>query len=325
LARRATFEEELQALSPVAADPHAPDAATRLAAGLASKRSLVVARAARLVREHALEGHEPALADACARFLVDPVKSDPSCQAKLAALEALDYAESTDAEPFLRAARHVQREGSSDTAAPLRARAVLGLARIGHPDFDLVAATLLGDAQPPVRQAALDALVHRGDRAGAALALHKLRAGDDDPLVTLAAMAALLALAPDWGRAELGALLDDADGTAGERREWAAVALGQARGDEGLTLLLGALDRCVRADEREPILRGIGLHRSERALAALLPIIADGAAADARAAIEALAARRYDPGIAERVRDAAAANERVDLAAVVAERFDQRA
>lgn len=90
MARRATFEEELQALSPVAADPHAPDAAARLGAGLASKRSLVVARAARLVREHAVDGHGAALADAFTRFLVDPVKSDPSCQAKLAALEALE-------------------------------------------------------------------------------------------------------------------------------------------------------------------------------------------------------------------------------------------
>ena len=315
--KRLTFEDEQRALAEVAANPRSDEARARLLAGLRSQRSLVVARAARLVKERRLDGFEPELKDACARFLVDAKKRDPSCQAKLAALEALDFGESMDAAPFLRAVRHVQHE-PADTAAGLRARGVLGLARMGHSDFDLVAARLLADPLPPVRQAALEALTYRGDRAGAALAQLKLELGDEDPLVTLAAMSTLLALAPAWGLEALGATLDGEDEA---KRELAAVALGQSRRDEALTLLLAALERCTRSEEREPLLRGVGLHRSDRALAALLAVIADGGAADARVAVEALAARRFEPGVGARVRAAAEENDRAELGAVVDELF----
>jgi HEAT repeat protein len=318
--KRVTFEDELRTLSDVAANPRSDDARSRLTVGLRSKRSLVVARAARLIKEHALEGFEAELKDAFARFLRhdDPAKSDPVCQAKLALIEALDYGESSDAEPFLRAVRHVQFEGV-DTAAGLRARGVIALARIGHADFDMIVAELLTDPLPPVRQAALDALAHRGDRGGAGLAMLKLGIGDEDPLVTLAAMSALLVLTPAWALDKLRAALDAKDE---QQRELAAVALGQARSDETLTLLLDSLERCSRSDERAPLLRGIGLHRSDRALDAMLEVVAEAAEVDARAAIEALGARRFEPGIAARVRSAAGRNERCDLTATVDETFE---
>ncbi|HEX9103362.1 MAG TPA: HEAT repeat domain-containing protein [Polyangia bacterium] len=274
----------------------------------------MVARAARLVKEHRLDGFAGELEAAFDRFMSDPVKSDPTCAAKIAAIEALDFGEADDAAPFLRAVVHEQWEGGNDTAAPMRARAVLALARIGHPDFDLVAAQLLTDRTAPVRQAALDALVHRGDRANAALALLKLRSGDEDPLVTLAAMTALLTLAPARG---LDALRDLLDAENEEQRELAAIALGQSRSDEALTALLSALERCTRSEERAAILRGAGLHRSDRALDALVEVIAGSHEVDARAAIDALGARRFERGLAERVRAAAARNERADLSAFV--------
>jgi hypothetical protein len=322
--KRLTLEEELEALTEVAAHSGSAAARARLAVALKSRRSLVVARAARLIKEHRVDGFEKELQAAFERFLDDPVKSDPSCNAKLAVIEALDYGESVDCEPFLRAARHIQMEPAwgrpIDTAAPLRGRGVMALARIAYADFELLAAELLNDAEPPVRQAAADALQHRGDRSGAALALYKLRAGDEDPMVTLAAMNALFALAPDWGLATLAPLLDGNDEQA---RELAAVALGQSKSEQALTLLLEALERCVRAEEREAILRGVGLHRSERALVAMLDLIAEGTAADAKAAIVALDVRRFEPGVADRVRRAARQNQRADLGPVVDETFPE--
>jgi HEAT repeat protein len=312
--KRASFEEEQAALSPVAANPRSDDARQRLLAALRSKRSLVVARAARLIKEHRLDGFDDELESAFDRHMPDPVRSDPTCAAKLAAIEALDYCESGDAAPFVRAAAHEQWEGGNDTAAPMRARAVLALARLGHADFDLIAAQLLTDRTASVRQAALDALAHRGDRANAALALLKLRSGDEDPLVTLAAMTALLALAPARGFDELSVLLHS---KAEDERELAAVALGQSRSDEALTILLNALERCTRAEERTALLRGAGLHRSDRALDAMLAVIAEYQEVDARAAIESLAARRFEPGVADRVRAAAARNDRAELTAYV--------
>jgi HEAT repeat protein len=194
--KRITLEDELARLTSVAVAPRSGEQAARLSAGLRSRRSLVVARAASLIKRHQLAGFESELIAAFERFLRDPVKSDPSCNAKLALLEALDYGESIDEAPFLRAVRHVQMEPAwgppVDTAASVRSRAILALARVGAREFGLIAAERLGDAESPVRQAACDALAHRGDPAGAPLALFKVRLGDSDPLVLLAAMSALV-------------------------------------------------------------------------------------------------------------------------------------
>jgi HEAT repeat protein len=320
VAKKPTLEEEQRALNGAMAEPRSTAARHALDHALLSKRSHLAARAASLIQRHHLDGFDDALRAVFERFLQDPIKSDPGCAAKLAAIEALDYGESAQSEPFWRAARHVQLEPSwgppVDTAAPLRARGLLALARLGDPDFALLAAERLADPESPVRQSAADALAHHGSRAGAPLALLKLRLGDEDPLVHLAAMSALLSLAPEWGLAELGPLLMDEP-----RRELAAVALGQSRLDDALKLLLDALERCVRPVERAPILRGIGLHRSDAALAALLDTIAAGSARDAETAIVALGARRFEPGLADKIRAAAARNPRADLTKILAETF----
>jgi HEAT repeat protein len=311
--RRQSAEEQRQALAEVAADPRSPEARARLLAALASKEPQFVCRAARLVKEHCLDEFADALAEAFNRFMDGPPKADPGCQARLAALEALDYGESMDPAPFLRAVRCVQKE-PADSAGGLRARSLFALARIGPPDFDLLAARRIADPLPMVRQASLDALAHRGDRSNAGLALLKLALGDEDPLVTLAAMSALLALAPEAGLAELKAAVGREDD---EHRDLAAVALGQCRREEALEVLLAALERCVLPREREPVLRGIGLHRSERALTTLLAIVSESGVDDARVAIEALGARRHEAGLAARVREAAGRNQRARLGAVI--------
>ncbi|MDB4966126.1 MAG: uncharacterized protein JWN44_1815 [Myxococcales bacterium] len=313
-----TLEAELGALSALVGDPRGEEARAALLAGLRSKRAPVAARAARLVREHRIDGLEAELKDAFDRFMRDPVKSDPGCQAKLAVLEALDYGESMDSAPFVRAVGHVQLEGAPDTAGGVRARGVLALARMGYADFDLIVAQLLTDRLTAVRHAALEGLAHRGDRAGAALAQLKISVGDDEPVVTLAAMSALLVLAPEWALAELRAIVGGKDA---EARELAAVTLGQSRTDGALSVLLSALERCIRSEDREALLRGIGLHRSERALDAMLAVIAEAGPVDAKVAIESLVARRFEPGILARVRSATEANERAPLAALVDDVF----
>src|SRR5437763_159887 len=108
--KRPPLAEELRVLDPVVADPRAAAAQEILRGALGSPRSFVVARAATLIQEHRLEGFERELRAAFERFLQDPVKSDPGCRAKTAAIEALDYTESFAVAPFVAAARHVQME-----------------------------------------------------------------------------------------------------------------------------------------------------------------------------------------------------------------------
>jgi hypothetical protein len=323
MAKKPSLEDEQRAFSEATQEPESEAARKAIRQALGSKRSLVAARAANLIRRHRLEGFDAELAAAFARFLVDGAKSDPRCAAKLAIAEALDYGESMDEAPFLLAARCVQLEpvwgGLEDTAAGVRARGVVALARIGWTDLPLVAAELLADEASPARQSALEALAHRGERSNAGLVLYKLKLGDEDPLVTLAAMSALLALAPERGLAELRAIVDGDDA---DRRELACVALGQARGDDALALLTDALERSVRPEERAAVLRGLGLHRSERALDVLAQVIAERGVADARAAIAALGARRFEPQVVARARKAVAANPRAhELAAALDETF----
>jgi len=87
---------------------------------------------------------QPDLVHAFERFKnEDPVKRDPGCRAKQAALEALDALDANVPETFLFAARYAQREPQrrepADTAVGLRSRATLALARWGEPDVPLLA------------------------------------------------------------------------------------------------------------------------------------------------------------------------------------------
>lgn len=311
--RARTLADEQAALAAAIASPSADQARDAVSAALESRFALVVARAARLVGERRWDGFGAALRAGFERFIDDPVKRDPSCHAKRATIETLDLIESQDPAPFLTAARWVQLEPAwgppIDTAAPLRQRGLLALARLGHQELELLCAERLVDLVPPVRAAAAEALAHGRAPGGPPLLLLKLRVGDEDPMVTLAVMQGLLALAPERGEAELAPLLAGD----GDLRELAAIALGQSRSERALDLLAEALATAVRAVDRQPLYRAIGLHRSERALALLLERIETGAHEDAVAALEAVAPRRFDPGVSDRVRAAARANSRCRL------------
>jgi HEAT repeat protein len=315
------LERQLAALE---AAPH-----EALRAALREGPALLAARAAQIVRERAIDCTTPGLADdlvaAFRRFAAerDPVKKDPGCRAKLAALEALDYGCHDDAAPFLEATRLIQQEPAwgppVDTATGVRARGVLALARLGHADLPLVAGALLADPESPARQAAAEALAASRDRSAAGLLLLRWRLSDEDPQVVLACMAGTLALAPDQALPRLGQTLAGADAAA---RELAALALGQSGRDDALDLLLADLES-PPLSERAGTLRALGLHRSERALAALLEVIATGPLSVARTALAALAPRRFDAKVRERAQEAAArSDDAVNLARELAALLD---
>jgi hypothetical protein len=314
--------EELADLVPCAAAPSSAGSREQLRKALARPEALVVARAASIVREHRVDGLAGELEDAFQRFLEDAAKSDPVCHAKLAVLEALDALEELAEAPFLAAARHVQLEPAwgkpVDTAVGVRARGVLALGRIGYADLPLLAGELLADPMVPVRQAAADALASFGSRAAAGALVLKLRAGDDEPLVSLSCLSALLAVAPEWGLGAARPMLAGPDASA---REVAALALGQSSRDDALALLLDALAVSALSADRAALFAGIGLHRSERARSALVDVVAGGSERDARAAVSALSAARFEPGLEARVRDAATRNARADLAEALAAAF----
>jgi hypothetical protein len=304
--RKSDPRHELDELAAIRAGASTPEARQKLATALQKGSSMVAARAAAIIREQTLEGYDADLQAAFERFLQDPERTDPSCRAKLAILDALDIVESPDPAPFLRGIHYVQPEKAwgppVDTATGVRARSAFALARLRHPEHALLMAELLVDPEPPVREAAADALAHRGDPAGAPLLLFKLRTGDAEPPVLLACLSALLSLAPAAGLAMATGWLHGEDPAA---RELGALALGESRREDALERLMEALERSVLPKERAILLRALALHRSERALATLLKTIATGRLADAKVVLEALAPRAGESGLGRQVQDAA--------------------
>ncbi len=323
--KRDSFQAKLARFEATTREPSSDEARAGLREALGTGPGLLAARAAKIVREHSLAGFDDDLSAAFRRLRVDPVKNDPGCLGKLAALEALDFGSHGDAAIFLEATTTFQKEPAwgppVDTASGVRARGVLALARLSHPDLSLVAGGLLADPESPVRQAAAEALAANGDRALAgALALRWI-VGDDDPLVMLACMTGLLALAPEYALPRLRDALHGADEGA---RELAALVLGPSTRPEALETLLAHLEAAPRASERAPTLRALGLQRNDRALAVLLSTVATGRIQDAEAAVAGLAARRFDPGVRERTRAAVRENPAADrLAGALAGAFPE--
>jgi len=325
--KRASVQAQLAVLEATVNDASSAEAHATLREAIRTGPGLVAARAARIVRERGLAGFDDDLIGMFRRLLADPVKNDPGCLGKLAALEALDFGSHDDGAIFLEATRTFQPEPAwgppVDTASGVRARGVLALARLAHHDLSLVAGGLLADPESPVRQAAAEALAANGDRALAGAVALRWRLGDDDPLVVLACMTGLLALAPDHALPRLRDALHGADDGA---RELAALALGQSTRPEALDMLLAHLEAAPRASERAPTLRALGLQRNDRALAVLLEVVQTGTIQDAEAAVAGLAARRFDAGVRERTYAAARENPASErLEAVLVSAFPDHA
>jgi len=122
------------------------------------------------------------------------------------------------------------------------------------------------------------------------------------------AMMTALALAPDRALPELRASLRASERG---RRELAILALGESRRSDALDALLEAMEDAPSGD-RAVYFTALALHRSAAALAALLPWL-ESSKRDAERALDALAVRRFEPSVRERVREAASAAGRAAL------------
>jgi HEAT repeat protein len=320
--RKSPLEREIEALRAGTAQPDSTEVLPALRTALASRHAMVIRIAAGIVAEHVIDGLRVDLEQAFTRLLAGTAKDDPICQAKNAVIEALDRIECPDPAPFLAATRCVQMEPGfgepTDTAGNVRARGLLGLARLHYDDLVLVAADLLTDKDAAVRRAAAEAIEANGQPAGGGALLLKLRMPrEDDPMVTLACLAGLVTLAPDFALPIARRFLD---GTS-EEREIATVVLGQSGRGDALDLLVEFLKDSPMPAWRALALRGLGYHRSERALNVLLETVSGGAPADAEAAIKALAARLFERGLRERTEEAARANSRADLRPIIDRAF----
>ena len=236
------------------------------------------------------------------RFLVNPLKDDKLCRAKIAIVQALDRVEHEDGDVFRRAASHVQHEpvwgGTEDTAPPLRAAAVVALARVEGPRSLPVLVDALADPARDVRTAAASALGAVGTE-GAGLVLRlKVRVGDADPDVLSECLGGLLAIDPGENLALVAGFLQPSDPVACEA---AALALGRSRLPEALEPLKGCWPRCHSPELRQQVLLAIAILRRPGATDHLMELVASEDEPAAIAALSALRIFKGDPRLRERL------------------------
>lgn len=279
--------DALTALEPVT--PRTDQLAVLLKA-LNERHFLVVARAATLAGERLLHELSGDLVYAYARFLKDPVKRDPGCKAKQAIARALVALDCQDLGFYRAGIAYRQLEPAwgrpTDTATDVRCSCAMGLAAAGHARAVAELTGLLTDPEAVVRSGAARAISCGNPHAAEAVLRFKVHIGDAEPEVIGECFSALLIIEPEHSLPFVAGYLRHEDEAL---REFAALALGESRLPEGLTLLRGAWDDALAPETRGALIRAAALHRSEAAFEWLLEIIAAGSARHAQAAVAALA------------------------------------
>jgi HEAT repeat protein len=308
MAKRLTVEEKLSAIRQLRELQPSPQVTGDLRAALGDKSNLIVAAAAAIVGD---QNHIDLSADLEAAFdrcLVDPLKNDKLCRAKIAIVQALDKLEHERTDIFLRAASHVQLEpvwgGSADTAAPLRAAAILALARINYHSLLPLLVDSLTDSEKEVRIAAAQALGHHGSEPASLLLRLKARMGDNEPDVISECLSGLLTCSPKENLPFVSQFLDSVDPSI---REAAILALGRSRLPEAFDLLKKSLQQHP-IGLNEEIFLAMAMLRLPVAAEFLLEVVATDGDTSASGALSALLIYRYDPALRDRIADAVRKN-----------------
>jgi HEAT repeat protein len=311
-ARPRPEEAKLDALN--ALDPSADRAVQNeaLRRALQDKHARVVAKGAMLAGERALHERIPDLIEAYARFLVDPVKRDPSCLAKKAIAGALVALECRDVEFYLAGIGYRQLEpvwgGTADTAVDVRCQCAMGLVNAGYFRAIQELAPLLNDPEKHARGGAARAISCGNPREAEALLRFKVLVGDSEPEVLAECFTALLAIAPEESLPLVASRLADKEDSV---RDFAALALGESRHPKALQYLQKAWeDVLVRDDMRAVLIRAAAVHRSEAAFDWLISIIEDGNAKQAEVAADALSVYERNTKLMDRVKAAQAGRKR---------------
>ena len=302
MAARQSLDDKLAALRALRGRSLNDDQKAELRKRIGDRSNLVVAAAAAIAGENALAELAGDLEAAFDRFLVNPLKDDKLCRAKIAVVQALDRMEHPKPGVFLKAARHVQLEpvwgGAEDSAPPLRAAALVALARAEGPGSLPVLVDAMADPARDVRIAAAVALGAVGT-GGAGLVLRlKVRLGDKDPDVLSECLGGLLAVDLGGNLPLVAEFLDPGNPAACEA---AAMALGRSRLPEALEPLGDCWERSRSDELGRHVLLAIAILRRPAALDFLADLVASAPEPDAISALSALGIYKDDPRLSGRI------------------------
>jgi HEAT repeat protein len=302
MASRASLDDKLAALRALRGRVLTSEQKSELRKRIGDRSNLVVAAAAALAGENSLVELTKDLEGAFDRFLVNPIKEDKLCRAKVAIVQALDRMEHAELDVFRRAARHVQLEpvwgGTEDSAPPLRAAALVALARVEGSGALPLLVDALADPAKDVRIAAASALGAVGTEAAGLVLRLKVRLGDRDPDVFSECLGGLLAVDPNTNLSLVTDFLDPSDPTACEA---AALALGRSRLPEALEPLKVCWLRCHTPDLQQQVLLAIAILRRPGATDYLIELVAREPEPTALAALSVLRIHKSDPRLREQI------------------------
>jgi hypothetical protein len=308
MGKRLSVDDRLSAIRLLRDQQPSSSVSAELRSALRDKSNLVVAAAAAIAGDQKHTDLQSDLEAAFDRFLVDPVKNDKLCRAKIAIIQSLDKLGHEREELFLRAATHVQLEpvwgGSEDTAAPLRSFAILALARINYHGLLSVLVDSLTDLHKDVRIAAAQALGYHGSEAASLLLRLKALIGDKESEVLWECLCSLLTIESSENVTFVSRCLDSGDPA---KCEAAIIALGRSRVPAAFDLLRASWQRHPLGLDEE-ILLAMAMLRSPASTEFLLEIIAAGQERAAHDALAALLIHRYDPSLRQRIAEAVAKN-----------------
>ena len=274
---------------------------------LADASSLIVAEAAKVIKNQAVPGMAADLVAAFDRLMIDPEESDKQCRGKIEIVEALNRLEHSDPDVFLRGLTHHQNpqypDPSQDAGGALRAHCALGLARINPPGVVALLTELLLDRDNAARVGAARALGGTGSITAVPLLRYKVLTGDRLDDVTSECFGSLLSLSFAESLPFVVRYLHD---SRGGLQEAAVLALAETRRMEAFQILKDYWPEAPK-DLRESLLVGVALFRLPAANDFLIGLIA-GKDSSARTALSALAIHRENPKIVASIAAAVEAN-----------------
>lgn len=321
--KRVSTEEKFNRLRELAKGHLSDNDVQEIRKFLSSANSIVITKAVQVVAKYGLAELIPQLIAAFDRFMNKPIKTDKGCLAKTAIVEALDTLNYWESDVFLQGIHHVQMEpgygGHVDTAANLRARSALALARIEYTEVFFELTTLLADPDPQPRIAAVKGLTYLAEEKSELLLRLKILTGDQEPQVLSECFSGLMIIAPKRSMDFVAGFLTASNLLIAEG---AALALGESREPQAFEILRNSWEDSINHEFKEMLLLPIALTRCDKAFDFLLNVVRCEYWDYASAAVKALKVYADDDKQCQKVHQAVVSRNDAKVSEVYTSEFD---